>query len=140
MVVEFNTEIIRLITLFENLSKVNVKDCLVDKETNTVFFVVNEKEAGLAIGKNGRKIKEIEKILNKNIKIFEFSKDLVSFVKNLIPSSAEIRVINENERVIVEVRVEKSLKPVVIGRDKRNLKIYKEFLKRLHKVDDLIIR
>ena len=124
MKVEFDTEAIRLINLFENLTQVNVRDCLVDKETNTVYFIVEEKEAGIAIGKSGSKIKIIERLLNKRIKVFEYSRDLRKFVKNLIPSAINVEVQDGKERTVV-VSVDKVEKSVVIGRDERNLKIYK---------------
>lgn len=139
MKVEFDTEAIRLINLFENLTQVNVRDCLVDKETNTVYFIVEEKEAGIAIGKSGSKIKIIERLLNKRIKVFEYSRDLRKFVKNLIPSAINVEVHDGKERTVV-VSVDKVEKSVVIGRDERNLKIYKKLLQRSHRVKNLIVR
>lgn len=136
----FDTETIRVINLFENLTQSNVVDCIIDSENNTVYFVVEENQAGIAIGKNGFKIKQLEKVINKKIKVFEFSKELEKFVKNLIPKSLEIKVSEENGKKIVYVKVDKIDRPVIIGRNKRNLKIYKKLLTRNHKVDDLIIR
>ena len=48
MVIKFDTEMIRLMTLFENLTGVPVKDCLI--EENVVYFLVNEENVGIAIG------------------------------------------------------------------------------------------
>ncbi len=140
MVITFDTETIRIITLFENLTNTSVKDCLIDYESNTVYFVVDEGKMGMAIGRNGSSIKNAEKIIGKNIKVFEFSKNLSAFVKNLIQKVEEVRIKNENEKIIVEVRVEKKFKPMIIGRDGKKLKIFKEILERNHKVSDLIIR
>jgi len=135
----FNTETIRLITLFENLTGVRVRDCLVDKESNTVYFVIEEGMVGMAIGKNGNIVKNAEKIMRKNIKIFEFSKDLKTFVKNLIPQANEIRIKNENNSITVEVKVDKKEKPIVIGREEKNLKILKQLFQRNHKVNNLVV-
>ncbi|MFH8086290.1 MAG: NusA-like transcription termination signal-binding factor [Candidatus Aenigmatarchaeota archaeon] len=140
MSITFNTETIRLITLFENLTGARIKDCLVDKESNTVYFLVEEGMIGIAIGKNGNVVRNAEKLIGKNIKIFEFSKDLKTFVKNLIPQANEIRIKNENNLVKVEIKVDKKEKPLVIGRDEKNLKILKQLFQRNHKVNDLIIR
>ncbi len=139
MKIEFDTETIRLINLFENLTQTNIKDCLIDRSTNTVYFVVEENEAAMAIGKNGSKIKIIEKLINRRIKVFEYSKDLKKFVKNLIPSAINIEIQNGEEPIVI-VNVDKIEKSVVIGRDERNLKIYKKLLERNHKVKNLIIR
>ncbi len=140
MVVTFDTETIRMITLFENITNASVKDCIIDYESNTVYFVVDEGKMGIAIGKNGSSIKNAERIMGKNIKIFEFSKNLSVFVKNLIQKVEEIRIKSEGEKIIVEVKVEKKFKPLIIGRDGKRLKIFKEILERNHKVSDLIIK
>ncbi|MCS7105798.1 MAG: NusA-like transcription termination signal-binding factor [Candidatus Aenigmarchaeota archaeon] len=140
MSLTFNTETIRLITLFENLTGARVKDCIVDKETNTVYFLIEEGMVGMAIGKNGNVVKNAEKLIGKNIKIFEFSKDLKTFVKKLIPQANEIRIKNENSCVTVEVKVDKKEKPLVIGRDEKNLKILKKLFERNHKVSNLVVR
>ncbi|MEM5843646.1 MAG: NusA-like transcription termination signal-binding factor [Candidatus Aenigmatarchaeota archaeon] len=140
MSLTFNTETIRLITLFENLTGARVRDCIVDKETNTVYFLVEEGMVGKAIGKNGNVVKNTEKLIGKNIKIFEFSNDLRTFVKKLIPQANEIRIKNENNTITVEVKVDKKEKPLIIGRDEKNLKILKQLFQRNHKVSDLIVR
>lgn len=140
MVITFDTETIRMITLFENLTGTTVKDCLIDYSTNTVYFIVDEGKMGMAIGRNGSSVKNAERIIGKSIKVFEFSKNLVVFVKNLIQRVEEVRIRNEEGKTVVEVRVEKKFKPIVIGRDGRKLKIFKQLLQRNHKVHDLIIR
>lgn len=140
MVLTFDTETIRIIALFENLTNASVRDCLIDHETNTVYFIVDEGKMGVAIGKNGSSIKNAEKIIGKNIKVFEFSKNLITFVKNLIQNIEEVRIKGEGDRTIVEVKVEKRFKSMIIGREGRKLKILKEILERNHKVSDLIIR
>jgi N utilization substance protein A len=140
MEVTFDTETIHLINIFENLTNVNVKDCIIDDSGNVVYFIVQEGKIGLAIGKNGENVKNVEKVLRKNVKIFEFSSDLLKFVKNLIPPANEINVKNENGKKIVEVKINKNDKHFVIGRDGKNLKIYREILQRNHDVSDIVVR
>lgn len=140
MVVTFDTETIRLITLFENLTGVAVRDCIIDNLTNTVYFIVDEGGVGKAIGKNGSSVKNAENLIKKDVKIFEFSENLNRFVKNLIPQANDIKIKNEDNKTVVEVRVDKKNKALVIGRDGRNFKLYKEMLQRNHRVYDLIIR
>lgn len=140
MKLTFDTDTIRLITLFENITHAPVKDCLVDSDTNTIYFIVEEGKIGVAIGKNGNSVRHAERVIGKTIKIFEFSKDIVSFVKKAIPQATAIKVRDENGKTTVEVRVKKKSRPLVIGRGGRNLRIYKELFKRNYKVDDLSIR
>lgn len=134
----FDTETIRLMSIFENLTGASIKDCIVDE--NILYLVVDEGKIGIAIGRNGDSVKNAEGVLNKTIKLFEFSSDLTKFVKNLIPKAINVTVKNEDDKIIVEVKVDRSDRPMIIGRDAKNLKIFKELLKRSHNVNDLIIR
>lgn len=136
----FDTETIRLINLFENVTGAPVKDCVVDSSTNTIYFIVEQGKVGIAIGKNGNSVKKAERIIGKTIKLFEFSKDTVLFVKNLIPQAAEVKIRSEDGKIVVEIKVEKKNKALVIGRDGKNLKIYKELLQRNHGINDLVVR
>ena len=76
----------------------------------------------------------------KNIKIFEFSSDINSFIKKLIPQASAIKIRNDSDKMIVEVKVDKKNKAMVIGRQGKNLKVFKELLSRNHKVNDLFVR
>jgi len=138
MPVTFDTEKIRLITLFENVTGAPVKDCLIDE--NTIYFVIDEGKVGIAIGKNGNSVKHAENIIGKTIKLFEFAPTLEKFVKNMIPQANEVRVEEKEGRKIVEIRVEKRDRALVIGRDSKNLKLFKEILHRSYSVDELIVR
>lgn len=136
----FDTDTIRTITLFENITHAPVKDCVIDKDTNTVYFLIEQGKIGVAIGRNGSSVKHAEKAIGKTIKLFESSNDLVTFVKKMIPQATSIKVKNEDSKVTIEIRVDKKNRPIVIGRNGRNLRLYKELLKRNHKVDDLQVR
>ncbi|MEM5852822.1 MAG: NusA-like transcription termination signal-binding factor [Candidatus Aenigmatarchaeota archaeon] len=138
MVIKFDTESIRLMTIFENLTGVQVRDCLVEEDT--VYFLVDEEKIGMAIGKNGSVVKNVEAAINKTIKLFGFSDDLTKFIKNLIPKATNIKIMNSEDGKKVEVVVEKSEKPLVIGREGKNLKIIKELLKRNYDVSELVVR
>lgn len=138
MALVFDTETIRLMALFENLTGVPVKDCIISEDT--VYFIVEEGKVAIAIGKNGCKVRNVEKMIGKTVKLFEYSKDLTNFVKKLMPQVNEIRIKNEDKKVTVEVKVDKKSKALVIGRNGKNIKIIKEILKRNHKVSDLIVR
>ena len=138
MPVKFDTETIRLVALFENLTGVNVRDCLLDNENNIVYFVIEEGEVGRAIGKNGSTVKNTENLIKKDVKIFEFSNDIDKFVRNLIPQTNNVRIREENS--MVEIWVDKKDKAVVIGRDAKNLKLFKELLQRNHDINGLTVR
>ncbi len=134
---DFTTETMRLLTLFENITNVPVRDCFLDN--GVVYYIVEENKARLAIGKDGVSIKNAERIIGKKIKIYEYSPDLEKFVKNLIPQTKEIKIIKNDEN-IVQIKVSKNDKGFVIGRGGEKIKIYKEILKRIHNVVDLQVK
>ncbi len=136
----FNTDTLRLMTIFEELTGAPVKDCLLDEDSNTIYIVIEEGKIGIAIGKNGGNVKHAEEMIKKNIKIFEFSKEAASFVKNLIPQVHEVTIKTEDNKTIVEIKVDRNSKAMVIGREGKNIKIFKELLQRNHNIDDLIIK
>ena len=140
MTLTFDNDTIRLMNLFENITGAPVKDCLIDNENGIVYFVVQEGKVGVAIGKNGTAVKKAESMIGKSIKLFEFSKDVTDFVKKLIPQATSIKIKSEEDKTVVEIKVDKKDKAMVIGRDARNLKLFKELLQRSHNVNDLIVR
>jgi len=133
----FDTDTIRLITMFESVTGAPVKDCITSEDA--IYFLIEEGKIGIAIGKNGNSIKNAERIIGKNIKVFEFSKDLNQFVKKMIPQASMIKIVNEDE-MTVEIKVDKADRGLVIGRDGKNLKLFKEFLRRSHGVNNLVIK
>jgi len=138
MTQKFDTETIRLITLFENVTGATVKDCIVND--NTIYYVVDEGKVGIAIGKNGSNVRHAEKVVGKTIKLFEFSNELIKFVKNLVPEASEVKVRNGEEGTVIEIRVEKKNRAIVIGRDRKNLKLFKELLQRTYNVNELVVK
>jgi len=113
------TEIIGYINLFENITRARVKDCYQGVES--LIFIVQEGEAGKAIGKGGDHIKRLNQMLKKRIKVVEFNSDPVKFVSNLIlPIKADVHLEGE-KTIIIEGRGAK-FKQAVLGRERKNLK------------------
>ena len=81
--IKLSLEDIGLISLFEKITKANVKDCIVDDKKSRIVFVVNEGQAGMAIGKGGANIKRLELLLKKKVEVLEFSEDPIKFVSNI---------------------------------------------------------
>jgi len=130
MKVVLDTEAIRIISLFQSITGANVKDCSETEEE--MYFVVGEGEYGLAVGKDGSKIKRAENIFKKSIKIFEYSPNLEQFVKNLIPEYQDVSI----RECSVRVRVKTGERAKVIGKGGIRVKVLQSFLERLHGVTD----
>lgn len=138
MTIIFTTDTIRLLTLFENVTNVPVRDCFVFN--GTVYFIVEQGKIGLAIGKGGNRVKNIERMTGKKVKVYEHSPNPEEFIKNLIPQSKEVEMMSENGRIVVQIRVDKRDRGFVIGRGGENIKVYKQILKRIHNVSDLTVK
>ena len=119
MKVNLNTESIRLISLFQEHTGTHVLDSYEDDE---IYFVVAENEYGLAVGKNGNKIRKVEFVLKKPVKVFEYSKEIEHFIRNMIPQAKEISI-RDNK---IEVRVSQSDRSKVSYR----VKVIEHFVKR----------
>ena len=131
---EFNNESIRLINLLENILNVNVKDCVVDKSNNIVYFIV---ETDRKI--DGSLVNLIRKLTSKNVFIIKYSNDLNSFLKNLIPATQFFMLVENNNKKVLKIKVNKYEKGKVIGRDKRNLILFQKILKRNFGIDEIQI-
>jgi len=134
MAIKLTTDHIRIVGIFERLTGVHVKDCLMDEEC--VYFLIEPGKMGMAIGKNGNTIKSVSRTLGKSVKIFEYADNPERMIKNLIP---HIKSMEFNSNTVV-VSVPASEKSTVIGRNGRNIKMIREFLKRHFKIDNLRLR
>ena len=54
--IKLTTDQMRLMSLFQNITKATARDCVEDEKQNRIIFVVNEGKMGLAIGKGGSHI------------------------------------------------------------------------------------
>ena len=61
--IKLSTDQMRLMSLFQNITKATARDCLDDEKQNKIIFVVQEGKMGLAIGKGGCNIKSLKNIL-----------------------------------------------------------------------------
>jgi len=133
--IELTTKTIRLLNLFENITNVRVIDCF--ENGDTIYYIVEEGKAGLAIGKGGYSIKHVEKLVGKHVKVYEYSPDPVEFVKNLIPMIKDVKIFEEEGKNIAEIKINKQDKGIVMGRNGEKFKILKEILKRIHNINDV---
>ena len=125
---KLDQRLIGFITLFENLTMAKIKDAFIDKKERVVF-IVDEGEAGKAIGKNGSNIKRISKMIKKTIKIIEYSSDVIEFIKSIIdPIKADSYDLNDNTVIIKSKDLH--IKAMLIGRDRRNLIELNELVKK----------
>ncbi|MCW3135572.1 MAG: NusA-like transcription termination signal-binding factor [Canidatus Methanoxibalbensis ujae] len=141
MTLKLNTENIRYINIFEDITGTRVKDCIVDNEMNKIIIVVEQGKIGRAIGKGGSNIKKIKRLLNKNIEIIEYSSDIMEFITNIMGNICvkNVRILEKNGKKCVYIEVPQKEKGIAIGKRGQRIKKVKMLLRRNQNIDDVVI-
>jgi N utilization substance protein A len=126
----YNADLLKIMTLFESVTRTSIKDCFID-DNSLLTFVVDTAYIGKAIGKHASNVKRLEELLKRKIKIIAYSPAVAEFVSNLIyPAVADVEV--EGNTVIVKAKDMRD-KAFLIGRNqstiKNNLNIVKKYFK-----------
>jgi len=135
-------EELRYISILQDLTGAMVYRALEDDNDNRIIYLVDRNDVGKAIGRDGRNVKMLSKMLNKNIEIVEYANDIDNMVRNLLPGVTVLKV-EVTERAglkTVYVKVKDDEKGKAIGRDGRNVKRARLVLNRLFNVDRVVIR
>ncbi len=134
MSIKLETDAIRTIALFESMTKVHARDCLITD--NCVYFLVDQPKVGLAIGKSGAVIKNVKRALNKNVKIFGYADSPEGMIKGMIQDPKA--VIMDNGSMVVSISPQDRV--TVIGRNGENIKAIREIMKRHFSIENLKLR
>ncbi|MEM4260800.1 MAG: hypothetical protein QXG00_06190, partial [Candidatus Woesearchaeota archaeon] len=78
----YNTENIKLIGMFSNITRTNVKELIFLNDEP--IFIINQGDLRKALGKNKSNLFRIENLLKKKIKIVEFNESSLQFLLNLL--------------------------------------------------------
>ena len=68
--IKLTTDQIKLMSLFQNVTGATARDCIEDEKQDRVIFVVNQGKMGLAIGKGGATIRNLQNVVKKNVELF----------------------------------------------------------------------
>ncbi len=118
--ITYNAELLKIMALFETVTRTGLKDCFID-DNNLLTFVVSDIEIGKAIGKNASNVKKIEELLKRKIKILSFNPSPVQFVKNLIYPVSDVEVEQQDKTIIIKGHDGRT-KGFLIGREQSNIK------------------
>ena len=140
--IKLTTDQMRLISLFQNVTKTTARDCIDDEKQNKIIFVVNEGKMGLAIGKGGSNIKSLQNILKRNVELIEYFDDPIKFLKNIFNP----KLVNEvkldtkpdgsSHAIVI---VDHGKKGLVVGREGRNAEKARLFAKRYFDISNVQI-
>jgi len=140
--IKLTTDQLRMMSLFQNVTGATARDCVEDEKQDRVIFVVNEGKMGLAIGKGGSHIKNLQNIVKRNVELVEYSDDPIKFLKNMLNPKL-ILEIKMNKRadgtLQAIVIVDPKKKGIVVGREGRNAEKARLLAKRYFEITSVLI-
>ena len=107
-----------------------------------VIFIVNKGQMGLAIGKGGATIRQLQNVVARKVELVEFSDDPSEFLSNVLNSDMinEIKINNRldgtKQAVVV---VDSNKKGVVVGKEGRNAEKARLLAKRYFQISTVMI-
>ena len=128
--ITYNADALKTMSLFEKITKTNLKDCFTD-DNGLLTFVVNEINLGKAIGKQAANVKNLERLFKRKIKILGFNPRIEKFIKNLVyPLKVEVEM---QESIAMIKADDTKTKAFLIGRNQTNLKNNSKILQKYFK-------
>lgn len=138
--VTIDNKIMGYIALFEKIGRVELRECIENEDM--VLFVVGERKLADLFKRNPDVITQLREKINKHILVAESSRDLVTYVKNLFYrfKVKEIIVDWKEGQTDVLVSVEQSEVGKAIGKEGRNIKLFRDAVQRAFNVRSLNIK
>lgn len=140
--IKLTTDQMRLMSLFQNVTGATARDCVEDEKQNRVIFVVNSGKMGLAIGKGGSHIKNLQNIVKKNVELVEYDDDPAKFLTHILNSKlvSEVKINKRADGSLQAiVLVDPRKKGIVVGREGRNAEKARLLAKRYFDITSVLI-
>ena len=135
MSIKFDSLTIKLMSMFENITKAKLKDCFIDNNS-TQLFVVENGHIAKALGKGGATAKLVTEKFKRKIKIVEFDKDLIKFINNLI-LPYKVDTVSKGEDIVILKSDDMNTKGLLIGKGGKNLRNYESIVNRYFKIKEI---
>jgi len=134
--IKYDLETLKLMPFFERLTRAKLKDCFEDNN-KFLLFVVNPGEISKALGKNASTVNKLkEKLPSRKIKIVEYNKDLIKFIKNLL-LPYKVSSITLNDDTVTIKSDDSTVKGLLIGKNGKNLRNYESIVNRYFKIKEI---
>jgi transcription termination/antitermination protein NusA len=134
--IKYDISLMKYMSLFEQITHAQVKDCFVDAHLNLLTFVVQPGQIGKAVGKKGSNVRLIENKLKRKIRVIEFHPEKINFIKNMIMPLRVDDAREEDGVVLLESKDVKT-KSLLIGRSAQNLRNLEANVRRFFEVDEI---
>jgi N utilization substance protein A len=129
-------------SLFQSITSVTSRDCVVDDKMDRVIFIVNKGQMGLAIGKGGATIRQLQNVVAKKVELVEYSDDASDFVRNILNPQMvnEVKITQRTDgSKQAVVLVDAKRKGVVVGKEGRNAEKARLLAKRYFQISNVLI-
>lgn len=141
MNIKLGCDEMRYIALFEGLTGAIAHDCIIDENGKRITLVVKKGDIGLAIGKGGKNIQKVKRMIGKSIEVVEHSTDPIEFVKNaFMPARVkEVNIVERDGKKIALINVEEQDKGIAVGRGGKKIQSVKKLVLRHHEIQEISI-
>lgn len=140
--IKLTSDELRLMSLFQSVTSVTARDCVVDDKMERVIFIVNRGQMGLAIGKGGATIRQLQNVVTKKVELVEYSDDASDFVRNILNPQMvnEVKITHRTDgSKQAVVLVDAKRKGVVVGKEGRNAEKARLLAKRYFQISNILI-
>jgi N utilization substance protein A len=140
--IKLTSDELRLMSLFQSITSATARDCIVDDKMDRVIFVVNKGQMGLAIGKGGSTIKQLQNMVARKIELVEFSDDPAEFIRNMLNADMvnDVRISERGDGTKqAVVTVDQRKKGAVVGREGRNAEKARLLARRYFQISNVLI-
>jgi N utilization substance protein A len=129
-------------SLFQSITSVTARDCVVDDKMDRVIFIVNKGQMGLAIGKGGATIRQLQNVVARKVELVEYSDDASDFVRNILNPQMvnDVKITQRadgSKQAVVTVDIKR--KGVVVGKEGRNAEKARLLAKRYFQISNVLI-
>lgn len=140
--IKLTSDELRLMSLFQSVTSVTARDCVVDDKMERVIFIVNRGQMGLAIGKGGATIRQLQNVVTKKVELVEYSDDASDFVRNILNPQMvnDVKITHRTDgskQAIVLVDAKR--KGIVVGKEGRNAEKARLLAKRYFQISNVLI-
>jgi N utilization substance protein A len=140
--IKLTSEELGLMSIFQNTTGATARDCVLDSKADRIIFVVNQGQMGLAIGKGGANIKNVQQIVGKEVELVEWSDEAKQLIINALNPKmvSDVRVVDRPDgSKSATVVVDQRKKGAILGKAGRNAEKARMLAKRYFNVENIQI-
>ena len=133
----YDAELMKYIALLENIGNVRIKDLF--QHNGMLCCVVDKNDVSILVGSEGKKIRKIQDMIHKKIKVVGYSSDIKDFARDIIYPIKVDGIEEDNGTLLISCDDRKS-KGLLIGRGRQGLLNLQNALSRFFKVDKITVK